>query len=44
MKAKPQLTQSVQEDQIRTVLNGHWHASAVGVVEVMGSADRLTPR
>ena len=30
MKAKPQLKQSMQEEQIRTALNTHWHASAVG--------------
>ena len=30
MKAKPQLEQSMQEEQIRTALNTHWHASAVG--------------
>jgi hypothetical protein len=28
MKAK--LEQSMQEEQIRAVLNAHWHASAVG--------------
>ncbi len=30
MKAKPQLEQSTREEQIRTALNAHWHASAVG--------------
>ena len=30
MKAKPQLKQSMQEEQIRTALNTHWHASDVG--------------
>src|SRR4029077_12660677 len=30
MKAKPQLEQSMREEQIRTALNAHWHASAVG--------------
>jgi hypothetical protein len=30
MKAKPQLERSMQEEQIRTALNRHWHASAVG--------------
>ena len=30
MKAKSQLEQSMQEGQIRTALNTHWHASAVG--------------
>ena len=30
MKAKPQLEQSMQEEQIRTALNTPWHASAVG--------------
>jgi ketosteroid isomerase-like protein len=30
MKAKPQLEQSMQEEQIRAALNAHWHASAVG--------------
>lgn len=30
MKAKPHLEQSMQEEQIRTVLIKHWHASAVG--------------
>jgi hypothetical protein len=30
MKAKPKLEQSMQEEQIRTALNTHWHASAVG--------------
>jgi len=30
MKAKSQLEQSMQEEQIRTALNAHWHASAVG--------------
>ena len=30
MKAKPQLKQSTQEEQIRTALNTHWHASTVG--------------
>jgi hypothetical protein len=29
-KAKPQLEQSMQEEQIRTALNTYWHASAVG--------------
>jgi len=27
MKAKPQLEQSMQEEQIRTALNTHWHLS-----------------
>ena len=30
MKAKPRLEQSMQEEQIRTALNMHWHASTVG--------------
>jgi len=30
MEAKPQLEQSMQEEQIRAALNKHWHASAVG--------------
>ena len=30
MKAKPKLEHSMQEEQIRAVLNAHWHASAVG--------------
>jgi hypothetical protein len=30
MKANPQLEQSVQEEQIRTAPNMHWHASAAG--------------
>ena len=30
MKAKTQLEQSMQEEQIRAALNAHWHASAVG--------------
>jgi hypothetical protein len=30
MKAKPKLEQSMQEEQIRTALNTHWHAPAVG--------------
>ena len=30
MKAKSQLEQSVQEEQIREALTTHWHASAVG--------------
>ena len=30
MEAKPQLEQTMQEEQIRTALNAHWHASAVG--------------
>ena len=30
MKAEPQPEQSMQEEQIRTALNAHWHASAVG--------------
>src|SRR5260370_40707041 len=30
MKSKPQLEQSMQAEQIRTALNTHWHASAVG--------------
>ena len=30
MKAKPHLEQSMQEEQIRTALIKHWHASAVG--------------
>ena len=30
MKAKPQQEQSMQEEQIRTALNAHWHASAAG--------------
>jgi ketosteroid isomerase-like protein len=29
MEAKPQLEQSMQEEQIRAALNEHWHASAV---------------
>ena len=34
MEAKPQLEQSMQEEQIRTALNAHWHASAVGDANV----------
>ena len=30
MKAKPRLEQSIQEEQIRTALNTHWQASAMG--------------
>ena len=30
MEAKPQLGQSMQEEQIRAALNAHWHASAAG--------------
>lgn len=30
MKAKSQLEQSVQEDEIRKALNAHWQASAAG--------------
>jgi hypothetical protein len=30
INAKPQPEQSMQEKQIRTALNAHWHASAVG--------------
>ena len=30
MEAKPQLEQSMQEQQIRAALNAHWHAAAVG--------------
>ena len=30
MKEKPQLEQSMQEEQIHTALNAHWHASAAG--------------
>ena len=30
MNEKPQLNQSVQVEQIRTALNAHWHALAVG--------------
>jgi hypothetical protein len=30
MEAKPRLKQTMQEEQIRTALNAHWHASAVG--------------
>ena len=30
MNAKPPLEQSMQEEQIRTLLNEHWHASAAG--------------
>jgi len=30
MKAKPQLEQSMQEEQIRAALNAHWNASAAG--------------
>jgi hypothetical protein len=30
MRAKPQLEQSMQEEQTREALNAHWHASAVG--------------
>jgi hypothetical protein len=30
MEAKPQPEQSMQEEQIRTALNRHWRASAVG--------------
>jgi hypothetical protein len=30
MKAKPQLEQSMQEEQIRTAMNTHWQGSAAG--------------
>ena len=30
MKAKSQLEQSMQEEQIRTALNAHGHSSAIG--------------
>src|SRR6266480_6688630 len=30
MKAKPKLEQSMREEQIRSALNTHWQASAVG--------------
>ncbi len=30
MEAKLQLEQFRREEQIRTALNAHWHASAVG--------------
>jgi ketosteroid isomerase-like protein len=30
MKMKPQLEQTMQEEQIRAALNTHWQASAVG--------------
>ncbi len=30
IEAKPQLEQTMQEEQICTALNAHWHASAVG--------------
>jgi hypothetical protein len=30
MKDKQQLAESMEEEQIREVLNSHWHASAVG--------------
>jgi hypothetical protein len=30
MKAKSQLEQSTQEEQIRTALNAHWRTSAIG--------------
>jgi ketosteroid isomerase-like protein len=30
MNAKPPLEQCTQQEQIRAVLNRHWHASAVG--------------
>ena len=30
MKAKSQLEQSTQEEQIRTALNAHGHSSAIG--------------
>jgi hypothetical protein len=30
MKAKPKLEQSMREEQIRTALNTHGHAAAVG--------------
>ena len=33
MEAKPQLEQSVQEEQIRAALNAHWQASASGDAE-----------
>ncbi len=33
MEAKPQLEQSVQEEQIRAALNAHWQASAGGDAE-----------
>jgi hypothetical protein len=32
MNSKPQLEQSTQEEQIRTALDTHWHASAAGDV------------
>jgi hypothetical protein len=30
MEAEPQLKQSMPEEQIRSALDAHWHASAVG--------------
>jgi len=30
MEAKPQLKQSMRDEQIHTVLNAHWQASAGG--------------
>lgn len=30
MKAKPQLSQSMEEEQIRAAVNKHWQASAIG--------------
>jgi hypothetical protein len=34
MKAKLQLQRSVYEEQIRTALHAHWHASAAGDTDV----------
>jgi hypothetical protein len=31
MKAKTQPEQSMEEEQIRTALNLHWHTSATGI-------------
>jgi ferredoxin len=38
MKAKPQLKQSMQEEQIRTALNTHWNASRYGSILEMAEA------
>jgi len=38
MNAKPQLKQSMQEEQIRTALDTHWHASRYGSILEMAEA------
>jgi hypothetical protein len=43
MKAKLQLQRSVYEEQIRTALHAHWHASAAGDTAVEPASQNRQP-